>query len=169
MKRMVFALAVFTFTAAINGQKQQVDEFFSKYSNREGYTTVVVSGTLLNFLDSRDGDDMDNPARKITSIRVVVRDKDKSPLAEGLLPDIRAIIRRGKYEELMSVRDNESDLQFMARIERDIIREILLVVDGHDEAVIQIEGNLTRDEASELFESNGKGLSILEELEISGE
>jgi len=45
----------------------------------------------------------------------------------------------------------------------------VVVVDGDDEAVIQIEGNLTRDEASRLFQSDGKGLSILEGLEISGD
>lgn len=169
MKRMVFTIVVIAFAAAVYGQRQQVDEFFSKYSDREGYTTVVISGSLLNFLDNRADGDMDNPLRKITSIRILVREKDQSPFSEGLLPEIRSIIRRGKYEELMSVRDDDADLRFMVRTERDIIREILLVIDGNDEAVIQIEGNLTRDEASELFESNGKGLAILEGLEISGD
>ena len=32
MKRMVFTLMVIACTAAIYGQKQQVDDFFSKYS-----------------------------------------------------------------------------------------------------------------------------------------
>ncbi len=169
MKRMVFTIVVIAFAAAVYGQRQQVDEFFSKYSDREGYTTVVISGSLLNFLDNRADGDMDNPLRKITSIRILVREKDQSPFSEGLLPEIRSIIRRGKYEELMSVRDDDANLRFMVRTERDIIREILLVIDGNDEAVIQIEGNLTRDEASELFESNGKGLAILEGLEISGD
>ncbi len=169
MKRMVFTLAVVAITAAVYGQRQQVDEFFSKYSDRDGYTTVVISGSLLNFLNSREDYESDSPLRKITSIRIVVREKDQSPMSEGLLPEIRSIIRRGKYEELMSVRDDEADLRFMVRTERDIIREILLVIDGNDEAVVQIEGNLTRDEASELFESHGKGLAILEGLEISGD
>lgn len=169
MKKMVFTIAVIALTAAVYGQRQQVDEFFSKYSDREGYTTVVINGSLLNFLDNRAGSDMNNPLQKITSIRIVVREKDQSPFSEGLLPEIRSIIRRGKYEELMSVRDDEADLRFMVRTERDIIREILLVIDGNDEAVIQIEGNLTREEATELFESNGKGLAILEGLEISGD
>lgn len=69
----------------------------------------------------------------------------------------------------MTVRDSDTDLRFMVRSESDMVREILLIVDGDDEAVIQIEGNLTRDEASRLFQSDGKGLSILEGLEISGD
>jgi hypothetical protein len=169
MKRMVFTLMVIACTAAIYGQKQQVDDFFSKYSDREGYTTVVVNGSLLGFPGSSESRDADNPIRKVTSIRLVVREKDRMPSIEGFLPEIRSIIKRGKYEELMSVRKNDSDLRFMVRIERDMVREILLVIDGDDEAVIQIEGKLTRDEASQLFERNVEGLAILEGLEISGD
>ena len=99
----------------------------------------------------------------------MVRENDKFPAADGFLPEIRNIIRKGRYEELMSVKNSDTGLRFMVRTEREIVKEILLVVDGDDEAVIQIKGNLTRDEASSLFESDGKGLAILEGLEISGD
>ncbi|HPS98529.1 MAG TPA: DUF4252 domain-containing protein [Bacteroidales bacterium] len=169
MKRMVFAIAALAFAASLSAQRLSADEFFNKYSGRDGYTTVEVSGSLLGILGCREDDTADNPLRKITSIRVLVREKDKFPSAEGFIPEIRSIIKRGRYEELMTVRDSDTDLRFMVRSESDMVREILLVVDGDDEAVIQIEGNLTRDEASRLFQSDGKGLSILEGLEISGD
>ncbi len=169
MKRMVLTIAVIAFAASLTAQRLSADEFFNKYSDREGYTTVIINGSLLGFLGSREGDDPDNPMKKITSIRLLVRDKDKAPESNGFLPEIRNIIRRGRYEELMSVRNYDTDLRFMVRSERDIVKEMLLVIDGDDEAVVHIEGNLTRDEASRLFESDGKGLAILEELEISGD
>lgn len=167
MKRMVLTIAVIAFAASLAAQRLSADEFFSKYSDREGYTTVVINGSLLNILGTRESDDPDNPVSKITSIRLVVREKDEFPSAEGFLSEIRNIIRRGRYEELMSVKNSDTDLRFMVRADRDMVKEMLLVIDGDDEAVIQIEGNLTRDEASRLFESDGKGLAILEGLEIS--
>ncbi|MRR24054.1 DUF4252 domain-containing protein [bacterium] len=169
MKRMVFTLAVFAFAAALSAQRLTADEFFDRYSDIEGYTTVAINGSLLGFLGHSESDDPDNPISKITSIRLVVRENDKLPSVDGFLPEIRTIIRKGRYEELISVRDSGTDLRFMVRTEREIVKEILLVVDGDDEAVIQIKGNLTRDEASRLFESDGKGLQILEGLEISGD
>ncbi len=167
MKRMVLTIAVITFAASLAAQRLSADEFFNKYNDREGYTTVVINGSLLGFLGHCESDDSDNPLSKITSIRLVIREKDSFPVTGGFLPEIRNIIRRGRYEELMSVRNRDTDLRFMVRSERDIVKEMLLVIDGDDEAVIRIEGNLTRDEASRLFESNGKGLAILEGLEIS--
>jgi len=169
MTRMVFAIAALAFAASLSAQRLSADEFFNKYSGRDGYTTVEVSGSLLGILGCREDETADNPLRKITSIRVLVREKDKFLSAEGFIPEIRSIIKRGRYEELMTVRDSDTDLRFMVRSESDMVREILLIVDGDDEAVIQIEGNLTRDEASRLFQSDGKGLSILEGLEISGD
>lgn len=167
MKRMVLTIAVIAFAASLAAQRLSADEFFNKYSDREGYTTVIINGSLLGFLGCSEGDDPDNPLKKITSIRLLVRDKDKDPAASGFLPEIRNIIRRGRYEELMSVRDNDTDLRFMVRSERDMVKEMILLIDGEDEAVVQIEGNLTRDEASRLIENDGEGLAILEELEIS--
>lgn len=169
MKRMVLAIAVIAFAASLAAQRRSADEFFNKYSDREGYTTVVINGGLLGIFGCRDSEEPENPLNKITSIRLVVREKDKSPAVEGFLPEIRNIIRRGRYEELMSVNGSDADLRFMVRTEMDIIKEMILVIDGNNEAVIQIEGNLTRDEASRLFESDGEGLAILEGLEISGD
>lgn len=169
MKRMFFAVVAVLIAAAVSGQRTSLDDFFSKYSNREGYTSVVINGSLLNFLgESGKRDRSGNPVGKITSVRLVVMEKDKFHSGESLTAEIRSIIRRGRYEELISVRDDGADIKFMARMDREIIKELILVIDGDDQAVVQIEGNLTRDEAEELFRSNGEGLAILEELEIEG-
>ncbi|MHC1731786.1 MAG: DUF4252 domain-containing protein [Bacteroidales bacterium] len=169
MKRMLLAIAAVIIASAVSGQRTSLDDFFNHYSDREGYTSVVVNGNLLKFLGESGNTDRDgNALSKITSIRLVVREKENSSPGESLVSEIRGIIRRGRYDELMSVRDDGADIRFMARMERDMVRELLLIIDGKDEAVIQIEGNLTRDEASELISGDGKGLAILEGLEIEG-
>ena len=169
MKRMLLTIAVVIIASAVSGQRTSLDDFFSRYSDRDGYTSIVINGNLLKFLGESENRDRDGDAlSKITSIRLVVREKDNSSSGESLVSEIRGIIRRSRYDELMSVKDDGADIRFMARMEMDMVRELLLVIDGKDEAVIQVEGNLTRDEASELFTSNGEGLAILEGLEIRG-
>jgi hypothetical protein len=169
MKRMLLAIAAVIIASAVSGQRTSLDDFFSRYSDRDGYTSIVINGNLLKFLGESENRDRDGDAlSKITSIRLVVREKENSSPGESLVAEIRGIIRRGRYDELMSVRDDGANIRFMARTERDMVRELLLIIDGKDEAIVQIEGNLTRDEASELFRSNGDGLAILEGLEIGG-
>ncbi len=166
MKRMLLTIAAVTIAAALSGQRTSLDDFFSKYSNRDGYTSVVINGSLLNFLgDSDNTDRHGNPLSKVTSIRLVVRDKAATPASESIVSEIRGVIRRGRYDELMSVRDDGADIRFVARMNRDIVNELLLIIDGEKEAVIQLEGNLTREEASQLV-SNGDGIAILEGLEF---
>jgi hypothetical protein len=169
MKRMVLTFAVIAFTASLAAQRLSADEFFNKYSDRDGYTTVVINGSLLVSLVTakamiRKTRFVKSPPYGWLSGRRMV-----SLQMPDFLSEIRNIIRRGSYEELMSVRDVDTDLRFMVRSDREMVKEMLLVIDGDDAAVIQIKGNLTRDEASRLFESDGEGLAILEGLEISGD
>jgi hypothetical protein len=169
MKRMLITIAAVIIAAAVSGQRTSLDDFFSRYSDRDGYTSVVISGSLLNFLGGSENTDREgNALSKITSIRLVVREKENAATGENIVSEIRNIIRRGRYDELMSVRDDGDDIRFMARTEREMVRELLLIIDGENQAVIQIEGNLTREEASELFTHDGEGLAILEGLEIGG-
>jgi len=169
MKRILTTIAAVIIAATLSGQRTSLDDFFSRYSDREGYTSVVISGNLLNFLGGSENTDREgNALSKITSIRLVVREKENTAAGENIVSEIRSIIRRGRYDELMSVRDDGDDIRFMARTERDMVRELLLIIDGENQAVIQIEGNLTRDDASELFTHDGEGLAILEGLEIGG-
>ena len=54
MKRIVFAFAALAFAASLSAQRLSADEFFAKYSGREGYTTVEISGSLYGLLGCRE-------------------------------------------------------------------------------------------------------------------
>ncbi|HOO66296.1 MAG TPA: DUF4252 domain-containing protein, partial [Bacteroidales bacterium] len=143
-------------------------DFFGRYDDREGYTSIIINGSILKSLvSSGESDDRDAVTGKITSIRLVIRDKDKCPDSDALIPEVRNIIRRARYEELMTVRDEGSDIRFMARMEDDMVRELVMMAEGHDSEVIaQISGRFTREEASGIMTNNGDRLAILEGLEI---
>ena len=169
MKRILFAISLLTLTAALSAQRATLDDFFGRYEDREGYTSIVINGSILkSFAKSGEQGDEDTVTGKITSIRLVIRDKDKCPGSQALIPELRNIIRRGRYEELMTVRDEGSDIRFMARMEGDMVRELVMMAEGHDnEVVAQISGRFTREEASGIMNNNGDRLAILEDLEIN--
>ena len=169
MKRMVLTVFIAALAVAVYGQRNSLDDFFDSYSDKEGYTSVTISGNLFGLLGSFDDDpEMDGSERKITSVRIVSREKETGFSGSGFLPEIRGVIRRGRYEELVTVNDPETDLSIMVKSNGNIIREILVVASGENEAVIQICGNLTREDVESLSVNHADGLALLEMLESSG-
>ncbi len=169
MKRMVLSVIIAAFAVALYGQRNSLDSFFNSYSDRDGYTSVSINGNLFGLLRDMDEDsDIDRADQKITSVRLVSRDKENGLPGPGFLSEIRGIIRHGGYEELMTVKNHDTDLHVMVKGRGDSVSEILVVASGKDDVVIQICGNLTRDDVDRLYENNAEGLARLEMLESSG-
>lgn len=169
MKRMVLTVLIAAFAVSLFSQRNLLDDFFDNYSGRDGYSSVTIDGNLFSLLRNFDDDpDLEGLDRKITSIRIVSREKDNGFSGEGFLSEIRGVIRRGRYEELVTVKDPDTDLRIMVKSSGDAIREILVVASGENEAVIQISGHLTREDVERLSENHAEGLARLELLETSG-
>ncbi len=169
MKRMVLTVLIAAFAVSLFSQRNLLDDFFDNYSGRDGYSSVTIDGNLFSLLRNFDDDpDLEGLDRKITSIRIVSREKDNGFSGEGFLSEIRGVIRRGRYEELVTVKDPDTDLRIMVKSSGDAIREILVVASGENEAVIQISGLLTREDVDRLSENHAEGLARLELLETSG-
>ncbi len=169
MKRMVLTVLIAAFAVVLYGQRNSLDGFFDSYSDRDGYTTVTINGNLFGLLKSFDEDgELKGAEQKITSVRIVSREKETALPGSGFLSEIRGVIRRGGYDELMTVKDHGNDFRVMVKGRDDAIREILVVATGEKETVIQICGNLTREDVDRLTENHADGLAQLEMLESSG-
>jgi hypothetical protein len=169
MKRMLLTIIITASMAALYGQRNSLDDFFNNYSDREGYTMVSINGNLFGILKNFDDDhELKGLDRKITSIRIVTREKDRAFSADSFLSELKGVLKRGRYEDLMTVKDHNSDLRFMIRSEGEVIREILIIASGENEAVINIHGNLTREDVDRLSEDRGERLALLETLETTG-
>lgn len=169
MKRMVFTLVIAALAASLYGQKDPLDDFFSNYSNMEGYSSVIINGNIFGLLQVFDDDpDLEKLDRKVTSVRIVSRKGSLTAGEPGFLSEIGKVMRRGRYEELMTVKDHDSDLRFMVKSKGNVITELLVVSSGENEAVIQVCGKLTREDVKHMSEGNGDGIARLEMLENPG-
>jgi|MudIll2142460700_1097286.scaffolds.fasta_scaffold554600_2 hypothetical protein len=168
MKKMVLAVIIALCASALYGQRDPLDDFFNTYSDQDGYTVVNISGSLFGLLKKCDDDpDMENMDQKITSVRIVSREGDHDFGRPDFKSDLKGVIRRGGYEELMKVNNPDEDVLVLVKTDRDIIKEILVIASGDNEAVVQIKGNLTRDDVEHLSLDHEDGLATLEELETS--
>ena len=169
MKRIVLTLIIAACAAALYSQKNNLDSFFDKYSDMAGYTVVTINGNLFGLLKNFDDDpDLEDLDGKITAIRLVASDGHDAGAGKSFLQEINNAIKQEKYEEFMTVRNHDSDLRFMVKSQGSSISEILLIASGEEEAVIQIRGDFTREDAYRMTENKGERIALLEMLETSG-
>ena len=151
MKRLLLlSILTITFTFAY-GQKS-IDALFEKYAGKDGFTTVTIDGNLLKLAKcfSNDEDDTDNSvSANITEIRILTQE-DENMKVENFYDLVMRDIDLSKYEEFMRVKESDQDMRMLVRADGKRFKEFLLIAGGDDNAVIQIKGDLSFNDAKKL-------------------
>lgn len=163
MKRIFITLVLLIPLMVMAQDGSPIDKLFNKYANKEGFTTVNISGKLLSFASKLDDSKSDEASmlEKISGIRILsVEDKE---LNKGLnfYKELEAdgFFKNNKYESLMEVTDKDQVVRFYGRSgEKGKLSELLLVVGGNDNTLISIRGVINPDDISKLTGSLDLGV-----------
>jgi hypothetical protein len=172
MKRLLFIICFIGVSAVTLAQNKSTDRIFDKYSGKEGFTTVFISKYMFSmFADLEGVEDKDIKEAqevfgRLTGIKILaVEDDDALGPGVNFYDEIMKDLPRDRYEELMVVKDSESDVVILAREEKGVIIELLLIAggEGDENVLIAITGEIDLNTISKL----GKTLDIegMEELE----
>jgi len=140
-----------------------IDKLFNKYANREGFTTVNISGKLLSFASKFDDSKSKETAmlEKLSGIRILsVEDKD---LNKGLnfYKELEAdgFFKNHNYEVLMEVTEKDEVVRFYGRAgEKGKLSELLMVIGGNDNTLISIRGVIDPDDIGKITGSLDLGI-----------
>lgn len=175
MKKLLFIICFIGFAATGFAQNKSIDRVFDKYAGQEGFTTVYISKYMFSMFANLEGvedediKDVQDVFGKLTGIKILAVD-DPSVLGEGVnfYDEIMKDLPRDRYEELMVVKDSESDVIFLAREEKGVIVELLLVVggEGDSNALIAITGEIDLNTIAKLSQTMDiEGMDQLENLD----
>ena len=164
MKKL-FVLIVLTIAAGLTYGQKSIDDLFEKYAGRDGFTTVTINGNLLKLAHCfADKDDENSIPMHITEIRILAQE-DKSMKVENFYKMVINDIDLKNYDEFMRVKKSDQDLRMLVRSEGNRFREFLLIAGGDDNALIQVKGNMTYEEAKKFSDdarkNNGSSLTEL--------
>jgi hypothetical protein len=144
MKTLIFILALMLPMATF-AQKTPVDRLFEKYANKEGFTTVNISGKLLGLAGKFDSSD---PTTKqmlsnLNGIRILTVDNvaltGKLDFYSELEKD--GFFKNNDFEVLMEVTEANQKVRFLARDGGNgKLADLLLVVGGESSTLISING-----------------------------
>ena len=163
MKRIFITLILLIPLMVMAQDGSPVDKLFNKYANKDGFTTVNISGKLLSFASKLDDSKSDEASmlEKISGIRILsVEDKE---LNKGLNfykeLDEDDFFKNNKYESLMEVTDKDQVVRFYGRSgEKGKLSELLLIIGGNDNTLISIRGVINPDDISKLTGSLDLGV-----------
>lgn len=162
MKRLIlFVVLTITFTS-VYAQKS-IDDLFEKYAGKEGFTTITINGNLLKFISCLgDNKDEQSVPGGLSEIRLLTQDND-SLKVENFYNLVIKDIDLKKYDEFMRIKETDQDLRMLVKSEDNKFKEFLLIAGGKDNALIQIKGIMTFDDAKKFSDDAKKnhGMNVV--------
>lgn len=173
MKKLGLFLFVFTTSALLYAQNKQVDQFFSKYEGKTGYTSVMVSEKLFELVASaapESEQDIKDMIGELKGIRVLVYEQeDAATVSKELYKEALSVINTAAFEELLTVYDEGEQVRMLVKQDasnQNVINELLIIVSGEEFVLVDIFGNIDLSKISKLADSmNIEGLDELKELD----
>ena len=155
MKKLSLLILLMITATMAYGQKS-IDDLFERYAGKDGFTTVTVNGGLLKLARLLgDKDDENSFPLHITEIRVLAQE-DKTMNVENFYNKVINDIDLRNYDEFMRIKNSNENLRMLVRSEGDRFKEFLLIAGGEDNAVIQVKGNMTYEEAKKFSDDAKK-------------
>jgi hypothetical protein len=166
MRRFILTFLAAGLTLIINAQRSPVDELFNKYSEREGFTVVTISGKMFNMFSDQEksGSNEDKFLSNLKSIRILSVEDSTLNQSINFYKELEKKLDLSVYEELMVVKEGPNITKFLTLQKGDIITELLVITGGPGgNSLISIRGELNMKSLSELSKSTG--IQELEKLE----
>jgi hypothetical protein len=147
MKKLTLVAVLLLSFIVASGQRS-IDRLFEKYSDREGFTSVNISGNLLNLAASFEDEQGRDVKAKITGVRILAQKQGFRDLNFHDL--VKRDLDLNGYEEFMRVKESGQDLRMLVRFQGRRITEFLVVAGGEDNAIIQVKGDMSVSDARRL-------------------
>lgn len=148
MRKLSFLLFAILLVFTSCSYEPGVSEAFTKYRFKEGVTTVTVPGWAIGlaagFADIEESEQ--EILESIDLVKVIAIEDDDLNARTNLHKEFYAEInKKGNYEELLVVRDESESVTIFGRMDEDIIKEMVILVGGDDNALIYIKGEISPD------------------------
>ena len=158
MKKLFLFFTALNLSILIQAQTNPVDEMFNKYSEKEGFTVVTISGRMFSMFANLDTEnkDTDNLIRRLKSIRILSVEDSSLNQSLNFYTELSKKIDLSVYEELMVIKEGHDITKFLIRQNGNMISELLVISGGPGgNSLISIKGDLNLKNISDLSKNSG--------------
>lgn len=159
MKPILLFLLAFLFLFLSCEYNPGVSEAFAKYRFKDGVTTITIPGWVIGM--AANFGDLEKKEREllhsIDKVRVLVIEDDDLNARTNLHREFSTKINRNNdYEEFLSVRDDNDDITIFCKMDENVIKEMVILVGGNDNAMIYLKGEIDPEILKDEFKGSNK-------------
>ncbi len=130
-----FAVALFISMSA-SSQTDAIERFFKDYQDDENFTVVYVSPKMFQMVskvtDGNEDKELSAIVKDLKGLRILT-----SKVNPGkVYTEANKRLNIKEYEELVTVREKDSNVRFVTKEANGVINELLLLVGGKEEFVM---------------------------------
>jgi len=169
MKKSLIIIGIIFASISANAQNDAISKFFEKYQDDDDFTQVSITSRMFGlFTDMEVNNEEDQEVldaiSKITGLKILVKDDARD--GKALYKEAFAKLPKAEFDELMSIKDGDTDMKFMIKEKGNIISELLMIGGGDREFyIMSIVGDIDLKQISKLSSKmNIDGLQNLDKL-----
>ncbi len=157
MKKIALLSILILSTLAANAQDDAITKFFSKYQNDESFTQINITGRMFSLFTNFEAEDeedqeMIDAVSKVKGLKILAKDDISN--GQALYNEAFKLIDSKEYEELMTIREKDSDMKFLIKEKDGIIAELLMVIGSEDSFfLLSLVGDIDLKQISKLSKS----------------
>ena len=154
MKRLIFTMIVIC--ACQMSFAQNTDAIYNEFKDVKGVESVSVSPLLMKFARLfMDNDDRNNPLFKGThSVKVLDLEDCTKDIKKQFSQKVSQLEHNG-YETWMQVKEDGENVKIIAKMEDQMIRELLVLTTGNDDcALVLIKGKIKQEDIQAIIDDD---------------
>jgi hypothetical protein len=176
MKKTILTLliALVVFPLMLNAQNSSIDNLYNKYAGKDGYTSVNISKEMFKLLASFQEYADDKEAKiimkaidNLDGLKIITQEGKQDAKTSGFHDDIKKLLKKGKFVDLMTVKEKGSDATFLLRKKgKDIIELLMIATEGSQKTIISFFGLIDLETIALLSKNvKMKGMPSMDQLE----
>lgn len=111
--RNIILVIFFALATALNAQTSKFNDLFNQLQNTKGVTTVSINKGMFNMIKNIDlgeeVNDLEDIIKNVNAVKMIVFDSNLDNVIQNKFDQI---IKDTKYEELMSINSEDSNIKF---------------------------------------------------------
>ena len=166
MKKYSFILFLVLVPALLQGQNRAMEQLFTKYSGKEGFSSIVITKNMFQLFANVEDPGNDEFLKTVKNLDFIKILSSDGVDGKSFYRDMLAAIPEKDYKELMVIQEADQQVKFLTLEKEGVIRELVMVAGGKEEStVIWMTGIIDMKTVAKIAKSvNIEGMENLENV-----